>query len=119
MKNCVICGKFLTKRQHKCCSPRCAGRIRGRLVFGTGIAAPYLTIRVGGRKMLYHRRIWEKAHGKKLQAGEIVHHKNGNKRDNRPQNLEVVACQAEHLRLHNYHRKFRGDNQRHFSDIGW
>ena len=119
MKNCVICGKFLTKRRRQCCSPRCAGKVRGRRIFGTGIAAPYLTIRVGGKLMSYHRVIWERANGRSLATGEIVHHKNGNKRDNRPQNLEVLPNQAEHLRRHNYYRKFRGDNQRHFSEIGW
>ena len=119
MKHCVICGKFLSKRQGRCCSRRCVGKIRGNQVFGTGIIAPYITIRLNKKKMLYHRRVWEKAHGRQLRAGEIVHHKNGNKRDNRPQNLEVVAGAAEHLRLHNYNRKFRGDNQRHFSELGW
>lgn len=37
--------------------------------------------------------------GRPLDKGEIVHHRNGDKRDNRAENLEVMT-QSEHVRLH-------------------
>jgi hypothetical protein len=46
-----------------------------------------------------HRRVAEQMLGRELVRGEIVHHVNGDKRDNRPENL-VVMTQSEHMRLH-------------------
>jgi len=46
-----------------------------------------------------HRRVMESELGRKLSSSEIVHHKNGDKKDNRPGNLEVMT-RAEHIAEH-------------------
>lgn len=48
-----------------------------------------------------HRIIAEMKLGRKLEPGEVVHHKDGNKRNNRPENIQVLSSQSEHARLHN------------------
>lgn len=46
-----------------------------------------------------HRTVAEKMLGRPLRKGEIVHHINHIKRDNRPENLQVMT-QSEHAKLH-------------------
>lgn len=46
-----------------------------------------------------HRIVKENQIGRYLIPGEIVHHINGNKKDNRPENLEILT-QSKHMKSH-------------------
>lgn len=50
----------------------------------------YHFVTVSGRQVPEHRYVWEKAAGKKLPRNWIVHHLNGLKGDNRPENLAAM-----------------------------
>lgn len=51
------------------------------------------------RNITYHKLLYEQQYGK-LPRGMHVHHKNGDKNDNRLENLEALTNQ-DHSRLHN------------------
>lgn len=51
-----------------------------------------------GSTMDEHRFIWQ-LHNGPIPKGMVVHHKNGNKTDNRLDNLELMSL-ASHARLH-------------------
>ena len=49
--------------------------------------------------VLEHRLVAESVLGRLLEPGEVVHHRDRNKQNNDPSNLEVFATNGEHLRL--------------------
>ena len=55
-----------------------------------------------------HRAAAEKKLGRKLHAGEVVHHKNRNKQDNSQSNLWVFKSQSEHDKAHKIDAKRKG-----------
>lgn len=62
--------------------------------------ARYAQMKVDGKKRLAHRVIMERHLGRPLTRAEVVHHRNGDRFDNRIENLEVLS-HKEHSGHHN------------------
>lgn len=102
--NCNYCGKEVERhpyylRMHATtyCSPSCYASFRRK---GSVDAKGYAVSSVDGKKRKHHRMIMEQHLGRTLLKNEVVHHINGDKTDNRLENLELVD-HTEHSNNHN------------------
>lgn len=57
-----------------------------------------------GRYCYEHTLVWWKTHGVLPKKTEILHHRDGNKHNNSPRNIELKT-RAEHAKEHNLERK--------------
>lgn len=114
-KTCEGCGVQYTTK-HRFHSNRCfnvwAGRNglrrganNGAWKGGISDSGHGYRLVTSGRRQLLHRAVMEGVLGRSLLPTEIVHHKNGIKTDNRPENLELTT-RSEHAR---HHRKIRNN----------
>lgn len=114
-KRCLNCGTIFVKKYQslgkriKYCSLTCAGKhmhqvgsrpkkrnMGERKTWSDG----YVYIKVAEGKWDYeHRYVMEKVLGRKLTRKEVVHHVNGVRTDNRPENLKVMST-SEHRKIH-------------------
>jgi hypothetical protein len=119
---CVVCGKVVKTYRSpaaqentipKYCSVQCTGAAQrgednpawsgGRHKLNTGYVVrlapghPFVDAR---GYVLEHRLVMEQIVGRYLTKDEVVHHVNGVKDDNRPENLQLFPDQATHIRHH-------------------
>jgi hypothetical protein len=60
----------------------------------------YRRKKIDGKNLLEHRYIYQKFIGRPLLRGELIHHINGDRMDNRIENLEIMTPQ-KHSEHHN------------------
>lgn len=79
-----------------------AGKMAGELnpMYVRGYCMSDGYYRNSGKRELQHRAKAAEMIGRPLEKDEVVHHINGNKTDNRPENLQVMK-KSEHSTLHN------------------
>lgn len=64
----------------------------------------YKSLKIGGKRIDEHRKVMSELLGRRLNKNEVVHHINGNKKDNRIENL-IVLSRSEHSKMHNVGKK--------------
>ncbi len=108
-----VAADYVLKRRF--CSIACRGRhFSGNnhpRYKGGWIAEGYRILRIGGQAIREHRLVMEQILGRKLGRRELVHHVNGDRLDNRPENL-VVVSPAEHTLIHKMHEGNTAESRR-------
>lgn len=114
---CSHCSSLFkpTRGHQKYCSRQCYGLAisgvdhhcyKGGSLHKSG----YRVVSIKGKHFLEHRLVMEQILGRPLLPTEVVHHKDGDKLNNAPENLEVLGTQSDHAALH--YTGFRDDTHK-------
>ena len=119
-KICLYCKKSFNRKKRKdglltrpsiykiqkFCSQKCAksSRIKPE---GSKRKDGYVRVTIDGERRYLHRHVAEQKLGRKLRKKEHVHHIDGDKSNNHPDNLEIIEG-TKHARYH-YSQKLRDE----------
>ena len=109
---CLFCDKELIQRKDrvvKYCSHKCYGlHQRSSFIIKKGYKRILLKDHPRTDAKGYvreHILIMEKKLGRFIERTEVVHHIDGNKLNNHPNNLELIESQSKHMKLHRNSKK--------------
>jgi len=112
--NCFYCNK-LHNRISLYCSQSCASKqfwkkvkeeskeLQPKIGDKRENSLGYMNLWDGNKWVIEHRYIFEKYLGRNLMEDEIIHHRNGNKSDNRLENLQLLTKKLHCPRIETRH----------------
>ena len=108
---CARCGATFLRFQSRAkryarnfCSLECSLADKKANRTGTINGLGYHQVSIECRTVLVHRLVMEQHLGRALRPGEVVHHINGDRSDNRIENLRVIENSSTHMREHGLER---------------